>query len=176
MSETTEEARPERALPPSFGPRPGHLRRAEINRQVEALVHRLMMRVSGLDVVLDHGILAEEVRLDGALTMMLASHEPAARRQAARLAGDHLLDVGEKDDPTFWATDLGRAIAREIGWVGILPTRVIARNVLHVSRQGVDQMVRRGDLDAGSGQDAPCVTRRSLQIAAARRWPFESDV
>lgn len=171
MSETTG-----RRLPASFGPRPGHLRRAEINRQVEALVHRLMTRVGGLNVALSHGTLSEEVRLDGTLTTALAHREPMARQQAARLIGAHLLDHGEKDDPAFWATDLGRAIAREIGWIHPAPTRVVARNVLDVTRQGVDQMVKRGDLDAGTDGISPCVTRESLQAAAAKRWPYETDI
>jgi hypothetical protein len=170
MTETTEG--PARALPPTFGPRPGTLRRTEINRQVEALVHRFTMRMSGL-AVLAHGLLAEQVRLDGSLVMMLASEERMARAAGAELIGRHLLDVGEKTDPAFWSTDLGRAIAREIGWVDLLPPRAVAQAVLQVSRQAVFQMVDRGDLEGGTGKG---VRRASLQQAAARRWPREADV
>lgn len=174
MSETTEGARAARALPPSFGPKAGHLRRKEIQRQVDALTHRLLRRVNDLAVQFPYH--REIARISQSLNMMLASSEAAARQEAAQRIADHLLDVGERDDPTFWTTDLGRAIAREIGWVGPLPTRVIARNVLQVSRQAVDQMVTRGDLDTGTGQAGPCVTRHSLQQAAARRWPHASDI
>lgn len=169
MTETTEGR--ERSLPASFGPKPAHLRRAEIVRQIRALGSRLEGRWLALGLPGGAVAMAESLA-----NQMVVTGNAAGRRSAAELIARSLLDVGERDDPAFWATDLGRAIAREIGWPGILPARVIARNVLHVSRQAVDQMVARGDLDAGSGQAGPCVTRQSLQRAAARRWPHENDI
>lgn len=125
MTETTE-GRPARTLPPTFGPRPGHLRREEMDRQIYALVGRLTFRLRGLDFSLPDGGTAEMERLNGTLKLMLSSDQPAARKAAAEMIAGHLLDVGESADPTFWATDLGRAIAREIGYVTPFPTRLIA--------------------------------------------------
>lgn len=172
MTETTEAT--DRGEGGRFSTKPGHLRRSEIRRQVDALTHRLLRRAN--DLAVQFAYHREVARISQSLNMMLASPHASAREEAARRIADHLLDVGEREDPAFWTTDLGRAVAREIGWSGILPTRTIARSVLNVSRQAVDQMVQRGDLDAGSGQAGPCVTRDSLRRAAARRWPFEADV
>lgn len=170
MNDATE-ARPERVLPASFGPKPAHLRRSEIVRQVRSMGSRLEGRWLAL------GLPGGAVGIAESLANQLVhTGNTAGRRSAAELVAKALLDVGERDDPAFWASDLGRAIAREIGWIHPTPTRVIARHVLNVSRQAVDQMVGRGDLDAGAGNISPCVTRHSLQQAAARRWPYESDI
>lgn len=155
-----------------LGPRPGWLRRAEIARQIEALTYRTVRRVDALGVVFRSSLSFELARIGQALATMLTSPDEKARQEGARLIAEHLLDVGEKEDPGFWATDLGRAISREIGWVAIMPPKVIARNVLHVSRQAVDQMISRGELDSGGG---PTVTRDSLRRAAAKRWPLDDD-
>lgn len=176
MSDETE-TRPARAtLPPNFGPRLGHLRRAEARRQIDALAGRLVRRMQRLDVHLARGGTAELESITGALSAMLFSPEESAREAAASAICAGLLDVGELTAPEFWATDLGRAVAREIGWIAPLAPRVVARNVLHVTRQAVDQMVTRGTLDAGRGQQPPAVTRDSLRKAAATRWPLAGDL
>jgi hypothetical protein len=166
----------ERALPPNFGPKPGHLRKAEIERQITALAGRLVQRMQRLDVHLAQGGTAELERISGTLKRMLFSNQESTREAAASAIVAALLDIGEATAPEFWCTDLGRALAREIGWVSPLAPRVFARNILHVSRQAVDQMVTRGALDAGRGHQPPAVTRDSLRRAAEARWPRESDV
>lgn len=165
MNETT------RQLPASFGPKPGALERREIRRQMEALGERLEARAMALDPQGSHNFAS----MSRTLANILVSPNPGARQAGADLTCKSLLDVGERDDPAFWASDLGRAIAREVGWIRQWPSRMIARHVLNVSRQAIDQMIQRGDLDAVQGHVPPAVTRHSLQKAAAKRWPYESD-
>lgn len=167
MSETTG-----RRLPACFGPRPGVLSRRKIRRQLEELGERLEARVMALDPQGSHNFAS----MSRTLANIMLAPVKSARQAGADLACKSLLDVGERDDPAFWATDLGRAIAREIGWIHPAPTWAVARNVLGVTRQAVDQMVQRGDLDAGTDGASPCVTRDSLQRAAAKRWPYETDI
>ena len=157
--------------PSAFGPRPGWLRRGEVKRQVEALTARLVKRPADL------GFTWEGVEKDGgrskasALVMMLESDNPGAREEAAQVVYTALLDVGERDQPGWWATDLGRAVAREIGVP--YPSRQVAQAVLQVTKQAVAQMVASGRL--GGGPDGS-ISRTSLRDEAARRWPRENDV
>lgn len=167
--ETTGTAR---TLPEQFGPRPAWLRRAEVERQIRALSARLLLRAQGLDVKLERGSLFEIARIEQSLISMMASEEPLARQEAARRIADALLDVGEREEPTFWSTHLGRALSREIGYVTPWAPHDVARNVLHVSRQAIDQMAAKGRLD----MNARLVSRESLQQAAAARWPHGNDV
>jgi hypothetical protein len=176
VSDETTEARPERALPPSFGPKPGHLRKAEIKRQIEGLVWRLLQRVNLLEVSLRDSMTAELYRIERVLGAMLSSPEPSAREVGAGAVARSLLDVGELESPEWWCTDLGRAVAREIGYIAPAVPRAVARNILHVSRQAIDQMIARGALDTFGGHTPPAVTRESVCRAAAARWPRESDV
>jgi len=157
-----------KALPDPFGPRPGWLRRPEIRRQILTLAYRLEERVTqfGLSRSADHEAGAH------VLCRMIFSDDEETRHAAVNTVCASLLDVGERESPDFWATDLGRAIAREIGYVTPFPTRAIAESVLHVSRQGVFQMLKRGDLESVGGNPS----RESLRVAAAKRWPMAADV
>lgn len=162
-------AMPGRPLPPQFGPRPGTLSRKEIGRQITLLADRLVRRARNLGLTVTSGHVDPDSMAE-VLTMMLHS-EPPGRSRGATIISEALLDVGERESPDFWTTDLGCALAREIGWCGPEPTRSVAAAVLRVSRQAIGLMVQEGRLaatDAG-------VTRESLQDAALARWPRESD-
>lgn len=163
--------RPGHPLPPQFGPRPGWLRVEEFERQIDALVARLIRRVQNLGLSVGNGVIEMDKTAE-TIKLMMRSQQPA-RARAATIISETLLDVGEREDPGFWASDLGRAMAREIGYSTPLPTRQIAAAILHVSRQAVGQMIaREGGLE---GTDAG-VTRLSLQEAALARWPHERDI
>jgi hypothetical protein len=161
---------PGHPLPPQFGPRPGWLRQAEIDRQIETLVARLLRRVGNLGLSVGNGVLEMDKTADTLKLMM--SSEPPARARAATIISETLLDVGERESPDFWGSDLGAAMAREIGFSTPFPTRQIAAAVLRVTRQAVGQMIARRDL---VGTDAG-VDRLSLQGAALARWPREADI
>jgi hypothetical protein len=161
---------PGRPLPPQFGPRPDALSRPEIDRQIEALTARLVRRVQNLGLGVVNGVLEVEQAAQTLAAMMAGA--PPARARAATIIAETLLDVDERESPDFWGTDLGAAMAREIGFCHPNPTRQVAAAVLRVTRSAVGQMVQRGVL---VGTDAG-VTHLSLQEAALTRWPRESDL
>lgn len=90
-----------------------------------------------------------------------------------------LVDEGERDDPAFWSTALGRAIAwwtgGPEGWV----SRHIAAAILGTTRQSVHELVKRqrltgavlGDGFRGTGSEG--VTPESLRRLLRERYPLE---
>jgi hypothetical protein len=166
---------PGRPLPPAFGPRPGTINLTAVREQVRALAVRLINRAAALGIPVAGEIDGHPDgvnRVTAPLNMMLTHPEAAGRRQAATLAVVGLADVGERDDPEWWGTDLGRYVAREIGSHRPYVERQTAAAVLGVTRQAIGQMVRRSDLDEDPAEG---ITARSLRIAAERRWPRETD-
>jgi hypothetical protein len=166
----------DRPLPPQFGPKPGVINVTRAREQVRELAVRFINRAAALGIPV-----AGEVdgnpdsvnRVTAPLNMMLASPEPAARRQGATVVVAALADVAERSDPDWWETDLGRYVAREIGSPHPYVSRQVAAAVLGVTRQAIGQMVRRGDLDEEDGMGV--ITARSLRLAAEHRWPRASD-
>jgi hypothetical protein len=151
---------------------------AQLREAAEVLAARL--ESAGAVLVTMTGRAPE--RIDHALTrtastyaLMLFSTDEMSRRIAADVITQSFIDPAQLADPTWWTCDLARALAREIGHVDHHVTRTTARHILHVSRQAVDQMVSRGDLDAVTGQSQPAVTRESVARAARRRYPYTSD-
>lgn len=173
MTDQTTTAGPARALPEQFGPRPAWLRRGEAHRQVQALGARLEKRAWSLAESANVGEIPAFAAMAETLAQTLLDTRNAEGRQsAARLIADTLLDVGEREEPTFWVTDLGRAIAREIGYVAPWVPHAVTQSVLRVSRQAIDQMAAKGRLDMEARQ----ISRESLKRAAAERWPHGNDV
>lgn len=162
--------KPGQPLPPQFGPRPARLSRTAINVQVDELVERLVRRVRNLGAEVGDGAIPLD-HVAATLKLMLRS-QPPARERAATIIAETLLDIGERNSPDFWGTDLGCALAREIGYAGPATTRQVAASVLRMSRQAVSQMVARGDLreDTTAG-----VLSSSLRDAARARWPYDQD-
>ena len=162
--------------------RPMTLSRPAAREQLTEAAAALASRLDGLGVILvtlpgksperpDHAL--ERTALTHAL--MLFSTDETARRIAAEAIVDGFIDPAQLVDPTWWTCDLARALAREIGYVEPVASRTMARHALHVSRQAVDQMVVRGDLDEARGHERPGVTRESLARAMRRRFPYAAD-
>lgn len=163
--------------------RPLALSRPAARDQLEAAAVQLAERLDKLGVILVS--LSGQIggqRVDHALegtahtyALMLFSTDETARRIAAEAITEGLVDPAQLVDPTWWTCDLARALAREIGYVEPIAPRTMARRALHVSRQAIDQMVSRGDLDPARGHDQPGVTRESLARAMRRRFPYAAD-
>ena len=159
----------------AFGPRPAVLDWQEARKQLSELAGKLMLRVRRLDVTLAHGATVEMERIAQTLDLMLSSEQPQVRREAARAICEGLLDVGQLTAPEWWGTDLGRLVAREIGYFTPWVPRRVAQEVLLVSRQAVHQMVGRGDLEVVKDSEDRAVSRESLALAAQQRWPRDDD-
>ena len=158
-------------------PRPGALSRTEARRQIEDLAVRLANRLAALDVRLEGGGLAATAKAGKALDLMLAATDAKARRHAANIIAAALLDLGERNDPEWWRTHLGRVLAREVGWWAPWPSRKVAEAVLDVSKQAIAQMIQRGELEERREDGQPAgITALSLQEAVEKRWPREADL
>lgn len=113
---------------------------AELHRRVRAvtLAHAALFG--------DRGINGDEARaVAGTLSTGLRRGPDDDRaRRAARLIRESLISRAEADDPSTWATPLGRALVMLGAYPDAWMPRVTAQEILMVSRQRISQMITRG--------------------------------